>query len=111
MSDNEITIEIAKLDGWKFDGEKLYTDADPQHISVECFDYLTSRDASVPVIEKVCCMPTTVGTSELRADFIAYLANSIGNCEPPRNQYFELVCATPRQLCIALLRATGKWKE
>lgn len=70
-------------------------------MSLECIDgkqllppYLTSRDAIVPVVEK-------------QPPHVQYQVHKfLGELEI---RYRWL--ATPRQLCEALIRATGKWVD
>jgi len=61
--------------------------------------YLTSHDAIVPVIEKV-----LTGKYDLQEKMWEYIMQY--GKKPPAS-----ILTTPRQLCIALLRATGKWVE
>ena len=117
MTDEQIVIEVAKLDGFTFQygvhvdrnnsGKLCCSDQHGSTIHVP--DYLTSRDAIVPVIEKwanknmvdfsnfVCCL-----RHELKLDSEFELVTA---------DIWFCLTATPRQLCIALLRATGKYKE
>lgn len=118
MNNQEIIKAVADLDGWVFKGfttrigypNKSKTGfaqpkaAGEQRIRpYELPDYLNSRDAIVPVIEK-CCSGTTT----------TWFAFSEGLVKMGRPYIIEpfvgFIKATPRQLCEALLRATGKWK-
>jgi hypothetical protein len=66
---------------------------------MQCKQERASRDAIVPVIEKqVKNCPT------FYSPFLIALAE--GKKTP-----IEMILATPRQLCEALLRAMGKWKD
>jgi hypothetical protein len=58
-------------------------------------DYLTSYDAIIPLIQK-----QDEGIMEQFFDEVGKLI-----------KYAYFVYATPSQLCEALLRATGKWKD
>lgn len=105
MKDNEIIIEIAKLA--------------PDHPKVG--DCLFSYDAIIPVIEKQ-DLTEEQWEALLQAlvpdekDWIA--CNTIWRDKNlklrqsrlPR-AYRLLILASPRQLCEALLKSTGKWKE
>lgn len=114
MSDNEIIIAVAKLDGYTINGPSN----DPSEPEGWCWDgkgnncwfheleYLTSRDTIIPVIEKVVTQ---------HEDFQRYLMmetkTSIGYGQCNGTAFVINICATPRQLCIALLKATGNWKD
>jgi hypothetical protein len=68
------------------------------HIDLEQEKYLTSRDAIIPVIEKQ--------PHDIKLRFhgeAAVVCRAFGYLD-------EAIYLTPRQLCIALLKATGKWK-
>lgn len=111
MTDSEVIIEVAKLDGWDVHHPNLITSSvigfPPGSESIDDWkplpNYLTSRDAIMPVIEK--CKPIIGNNQDM---FVSYLWREMGlkagDC------VFEAFLATPRQLCIALLKATGKWK-
>lgn len=69
-------------------------------------DYLTSRDAIVPVIEK---QMKSYG-DELT--FWTTLQRVVADGQTtPYSIDYRCIIATPSQLCEALLRATGKWIE
>lgn len=108
MTDNEITIAVAKLDGFEVDfrgDERLnpWIRKDKTIGALNSLEYLTSRDAIIPVIEKNIKQPNTF------CDFLLKEISGIivaihGDCEA-----FHMLIATPKQLCVALLKATGKW--
>lgn len=115
MNEDDQIKAIAELDGWKPNGlggkDTLH---DPKGCT--CFDgkgcyipnYLTSRDAIIPVIEKQSfVMKTQV------VDFLCelMLEEYDGSDYVRQSDVPLLLCATPSQLCQALLRATGKWKD
>jgi hypothetical protein len=114
MTDDEIIIEVAKLDGWTF-GDRV-TDKKTgiswdvyrkgeQHGSIYVGTlpkYLTSRDAIMPVIEKQ--------ENHVKVDLVHQLDDGLFNNWQP-SQVVAVLLSTPRQLCIALLKATGKWRE
>ena len=89
---------IAELDGnWL--GEE-YPDKNIGGM-VRYKDYLTSRDAIIPVIDKQGWETKRRIGRQLREDFRLQDDDEIP---------VLILCRTPRQLCEALLRATGKWK-
>jgi hypothetical protein len=63
-----------------------------------CKPYLTSYDAIIPLIQK---QPLIVKQS-VAVCFMKDGGWSVGD---------DLISATPSQLCEAVLRTTGKWKE
>ena len=65
-------------------------------------DYLYSRDAIIPVIEKCCDANQSIK--------VAFL-NTLRSLVKLRASDFDMIVATPPQLSEALLRATGKWKK
>lgn len=121
MSDEEIILAVAKLDGWEeVLNESAWVNLMP-HLSHKKFwrgqveqrlsKYLTSRDAIIPVIEK-CCSKDKYD----KGNFIQTIRNErekeYQNLISDYWHIFDVVlCATPRQLCIALLKATGNWKD
>lgn len=103
---------IAELDGWSnvtiYPSENNQVDGfKPNGMGwSECLPYTTSRDAIVPVIEKQ--------TEEMQLKTIYTLSKTMTH--PKDWDYVTgwmllAIKATPTQLCEALLRATGKWKE
>ena len=134
MTDEQIVIEVAKLDGYKnvccLEGGNIpFGEPDDDfNRDVElhkahgqcgfptvahreqCLEYLTSRDAIVPVIEKV---SKDWGPEKLESFHleIAVLDTSLDGTTPLAFNVQRILLATPRQLCIALLKATGKYKE
>ncbi len=119
MTDQEIIIEVAKLDGKEGTANlcmeicrEQKTDRYYESMGV---DYLVSRDAIVPVIEKQ--------DEDIRTQFF-YELMTIHNLNRPREynstmmewttthlQFSEVILSSSRQLCIALLKATGKYVE
>lgn len=113
MKEYEIIKAIAELDGWvdlAFQGN--YPDGEPQfsgyhagYSSVFIPHYLCSRDAITPVIERQIF-------NKKNGRFLSFLSHAINpSDEPPFPTPLEMIVASPWQLCEALLRATGKWKE
>jgi len=115
MTPTEKIIAIAKLDGWKDNGAGYYhkdkevrslagdpIDSDQHYEAVEALpNYLNSRDAIVPVIDKHFTNHT------FENDFFDALDKS----DPDGFVNKSYLFATPLQLSDALLRATGKWKD
>jgi hypothetical protein len=120
MNDPEIIIEVAKLDGF-FEDEKFISpggflqgvriigdDAGYERVP----DYLKSRDAIIPVIEKICgqdCDKRKSFGMSLLCQLYPMGGDYSSLCVEDVN--FSLIVATARQLCVALLKATGKWRE
>lgn len=121
MTDQDLIIAVAKLDGWEFwthpeGSPKLAKARDREQrdywTSQGCFtietnfgvlpknipDYLTSRDAIIPVIEK---QPDSV-IATVCMHLIA---------DKQHREGFRLLLSKPKQLAIALVKATGGWKE
>ena len=102
MNDNEQIKAIAELDGLYFGNTEYDTEECWRNNlgipKIHLKSYLTSLDAIVSVIKKQ--------SFNRKTSIDAYLTNLIrvGQIE------WEWL-ATPRQLCEALLRATGKWKD
>ena len=110
MTDQEIIIEVAKLDGWTCNNSTWFS---PSGSSNACYKddmtlipdedvlprYLDSRDAIIPVIEKQ-------GRHFSLADV---LYETCRKNHEDRDMAFIL--SNARELCIALLKAKGKWKE
>ena len=110
MTDQDIIRAVAELDGQLVP----HTPTEAERNSGSYYqwepNYLSSRDVIIGVIEKTNC--------HLRNDFIAHLWKIAGNepsvifwTEYNLRGFYAVIVATPRQLCEALLRATGKWKE
>ncbi len=116
MTDQEIIIEVAKLDGFEdLDYLKKQTSdlarfwhgaKEGENKWTELPNYITSRDAIVPAIEKNC------KTWDLQDKFLVALNEQIVATEHSSEGDIQwlTILATPRQLCIALLKATGKYK-
>ncbi len=110
MKNQDIIKAIAELDGWK-----------PKYLSQESQGlnpppYLTSRDAIIPVIEKKLSRHTCHSFFDALG-LIAIVDWQDCDGAPSYEgdgSYFEqwvLFKAKPSQMCEALLRATGKWRE
>jgi hypothetical protein len=89
MKEQEKIKAIAEFDGVEFKSQWEFAHYDVSYSK----PYLTSRDAIVPVIEKQ--------TDDIKGEISDWLMT--------RAEW--LITATPPQLCEALLRATGKWKD
>lgn len=116
MTDQSIIIAVAKLDGFTqldsmpnpmFALEVCEYEAACCHTRASEFEYLTSRDAIIPVIEKRITNP------EIEKVFNYALYDLLPKevTEVNAMTYVMAVKATAKQLCIALLKATGKWME
>lgn len=117
MTDNEIIIAVAKLDGWtgvQYNSSESFSTSGIIGIfpssNTGRFEivppYLTSRDAIIPVIKKHRGYHGRIAWS---------LCISNENADEKESWTIEdcitILTATPKQLCIALLKATGKWEE
>jgi len=121
MNPTEQIKALAELDGFVANADEefvLDNPFSPTGVAIHrkvfrncrCFvdkHYLTRYDAIIPLIQK---QPAGV-----MIDFTYHLWRIIER-DAKRNynrQYdaWRLVIATPAQLCEALLRATGKWKD
>lgn len=129
MTDTEILIEVAKLDGWldvkeyelvyDYAGDKgkfkQLMGRNPDNLGeLKCLlHYLTSRDAIIPVIEK-CGMKGVRGDCYYFGERLIEELSLSYTVKQPCDVFYlaeSIVQATPKQLCIALLKATGKWKD
>lgn len=118
MTDLEIIIETARLDDprprWEIHSEYC-NGKETQYVGyrypahagwIFAKDYLASRDAIVPVIVNVY---NGKGEDCIQAfEDLLLLEQGIraSGIKLMRGLY-----ATPRQLCVALLKAVGKWRE
>jgi hypothetical protein len=106
MTDRDIITAVAGLDGWqrRLTGWQKYPHT-PLTPTEQLPPYLTSRDAIVPVIAKVC------NTKPKQMNFLSWLHIVLKlRLMKDRDCWFYFVTATPAQLCEALLSATEKWK-
>lgn len=74
-------------------------------------DYMGSRDAVMPIVIRKCAVLT------VRVKFLNNLRDEVAP-EAPTNKVgtplvtdYMLIVATPKQICTALLKALGKWKD
>lgn len=113
MSDEEIIIEVAKLDDymmthWKCNPfDAIFKDEGHyQYYLKQLPQYLTSYDAIIPVIEKVLGV-----NEELWSKFLHELGQLVGfhkGMEVGRWHLMKrFMLATPQQLCIALLKSAS----
>lgn len=105
MDTNDIIKAIAELDGWTLSNlddsnpEVIWHKNTPDGMIYDTPDYLTSRDAIIPVIEKrQYCL--------LHRNLWWVIDEWL-----EKQDILPALKATPRQLSEALLRATGKWKD
>jgi hypothetical protein len=112
MKNQDIIKTIARLDGWinlthLIDRTDIWTHPRTNiHCHTGEFNYLKSRDAILPVIEK---QPKLV-----QINIVILLKDIVcrgADCPPELVVNILMVLATASQLCEALLRATGKWKD
>ena len=115
MTDAEITIAVAELAGVKYHkptGAELMSGSYHQYEP----DYLNSRDATIYVIKKYWKGLFKNSESTLESEGFLVLLGEI--CEQLCHDeaawsitpFYRLVLINPRTLCIALLKATGKYK-
>ena len=116
MTDTEQIKAIAELDGWTLQEVTINSHVEASYKDTMwtkegCMaggvpNYLTSRDAIIPVIEKL------YSKNDYEAGkFIDVLAVIIGHEHNLGTHCIGLVISTPKQLCEALLRATNKWYD
>src|SRR6185312_5596872 len=123
MTDIEIIIAVAKLnpevteqdyDSIFRDWRKGNTKDDPNfmrrvadHLICNNKNYTESYDAIIPVIEK------QDATTKAHLIYgIHHQVNIVDENEPwHTDDIVSILLATPRRLCIALLKATNNWKE
>jgi hypothetical protein len=118
---------LAELDGWKFTrvekgpynqaGYRVwqngvecggFDDSQKLEYTMRIFgipNYRTSYDAIIPLIQK-----WSKVTPHHKQEFVSELTDILGmsGCDLTT---FCYIVSTPAQLCEALLRATGKWKD
>lgn len=117
ITDQQIIIEVAKLDGFEEHPKHHYYfrngDINGERV-LDSFkfpefapNYLTSRDAIIPVIEKV------VNTKEDVWNFSVNLSKILTDTDEDYQELspVDYLLSTPKQLSTALLKATGKWTE
>ena len=108
MKEQDQIKALAELDGFRFEygfnvshyqNQIRWTDS---HGSIICGakDYLTSYDAVIPVIQKQ-------GNEIAKALVLEIVDGS----ELADYTGLRLFHSSPTELCEALLRATGKWKD
>lgn len=111
MTDEQIIIALAKLDGYELqtrgDGTYWHPVHNKYFLKHEMPQYLTSRDAIIPVIEKL------VNTKDEVWNFSVNLSKVLTEKDEDYQELspVDYITATPKQFCIALLKATGKWEE
>lgn len=113
MKDQDIIKAVAELDGkWQHLKKCGWSDeVCCEELMKWSKNYTHSRDAIIPVIEKLRYPSTEVQWKifQMELSVIIVKENHVG--VDSVSHVFELICATPRQLCEALLKATGKWVE
>jgi hypothetical protein len=117
MTDEQIIRAVAELDGWYWCEENHQSNISKEFSlekkewhnkdKTEWLDYfrlpkyLTSYDAIIPVVQRQ--------IPDIQYQMPQYLPCS--SCGSFSQIAMRLINCTPRQLCEALLRATGKWVE
>jgi len=112
MKPEDQNIVLCKMDGWdveedftgyKRPGDKFSRGRGFDPIS-ECIPkYTESYDAIVPLIQKQNLTPEQW--------YKFFYAIKCGGHSIMFRNYLNILKQSPEQLCEALLRATGKWKE
>lgn len=100
MKDQDQIKALAELDGWKpchkHDNLGFPPQLNPNRDCPQCYKpYLTSYDAIIPLIQKQ--------SQEVKSKVSVMIGL--------KHDWSAWLSKTPSQLCEALLRATGKWKE
>lgn len=121
MTDTQLIIAVTKLDGWiREESEHLTFKSrivwwikrigtfERRIAQVELPPYLTSRDAIIPVIER---QAQKVSVGRKICDEVLGFSTSGDSIDINYWCVQRLVCATPKQLSIALVKATGNWIE
>jgi len=129
MTDQEIIIEVAKLDGFEVTEKQTQFNTRTIHfvrftghpleqrlVLCELPSYLTSRDAIIPVIENWFKEDWSIGNRLVDNLFELHSCpEGSADLTDVYNTSAQVTCAlllsTPRQLSIALLKATRKWEE
>lgn len=121
MTDQQLIIAVAKLDGWieerpnlpqmptyyrKEFQDRVRVFDDPKHFSA----YLTSLDAIIPVIRKQSeAVKNAFG--EALCEILGYYDDYYEGWNIHSSSINEFITATPKQLAIALVKACGNWEE
>lgn len=110
MKDEEIIKAVAELDGWEKTPAGFWKKPPGSLLQRSLPPYLTSRGTIVPVIEK---QWKNLGSNSFDGNkFSDYLRKLVDEKECcTTHTTMRVLLATPRQICEALLRATGRWKE
>lgn len=118
MTDSELIIECARLDGWIEPHLIAFTvrgyKQQPKEYPINSTDisylvpnYLTSRDVIIPVIEK----HIRDFSAKRESKFLTEIEFELGQDTKGLHKEISILCAYPRQLAVALVKAVGKWKE
>lgn len=133
MTDTEIIKACAELDGWQSpDSYEVQQWTNDRMIEANCWwknpdgkfqpinyeytlpPYLTSRDAIVSLIEKLpeyILEKCFVELSRIHSIEMLQDGETLMHMNLTRVKLISMICSTARQLCIALLKATNKWKD
>lgn len=111
MTDQQLIIEVAKLDG-RENAVKvcLELDGNLEFPRIQEINYLTSHDAIIPVIRKQ-SEAVKNAFSEALCERLGYYDDYYEGWNIHGSSIEEFVTATPKQLAIALVKACGKWEE
>lgn len=125
MTDQQLIIAVAKLDGWvpsrlippmplgmgnamsRHKQMWLKQDNNTEWEEYQMPRYLTSRDAIIPVIEKV------INTKDEVWTFSVNLSKILTETDEDYQELspVDYITATAQQLSIALVKSTGNWTE
>lgn len=108
MTEQDQIKALAELDGWTDISQIAdfpHTGTMPDGTFGKLLpDYLNSRDAIVPLIEKAC------DSFDKQDSFMSNLMDSVIEGSSTGDKIWLAVTASPQQLSEALLLATSKWK-
>lgn len=120
MTEQDQIKAIAELDGWILepsgkDSFNVFHAAFWRHPDKQgehtLPNYLYSRDAIIPVIEKVCIQKHSY-RGNFNAELFQLTTNrNLSSAIKEPNFIFAALTASAAQLSEALLRATGKWVD
>lgn len=118
MQDEQILIEVARLDSPQFvwlphtyNGKQTVCAFKAGEFYGPVPDYLNSRDAIIPVIEK-----QVEKSFSFRGKFNCELSKetcnrNLSSAVKEPDFIFQMLTPNARQLCIALLKSVGKFRE
>lgn len=104
MTDEQLTIAAAELDGWNhwFNGwNKREDNSPPLTFTQQLPPYLTSTDAALRLVEKLKAEGWVIGLDNFNGDWEV----DLHNCG---RRISESADSLPRAITLACLRAAGK---